>query len=246
MKPEQKTQQLYYDKETFKREDIYKNLRTQQLAYYTKEQKPSFCLGSDDFWDIFNDKEMKTLDVGCGGGELSERLLDRGFKNISLIDIEDVRCWDKAKELEEFKLCNVNFQKMPYEDETFDVVTSIGTLEHLENPFYFARECSRVLKKGGKLVMTMPNHFNVYSRRKFLLEGEFERFTITNDHFTALTKSVFAKCFYQYFNPEKEFFSAPHLKLLKYKKFLPRNKFFDKYFSANMGVILERLDETNK
>lgn len=59
----------------------------------------------------------------------------------------------------------------PIEDERFDFVSCIEGIEHLQDQFLFVRECHRVLKRGGKLVLSTPNILNLASRLKFLLSG---------------------------------------------------------------------------
>jgi len=60
---------------------------------------------------------------------------------------------------------------LPFGDESFDAVVCSEVLEHLENPYHLARECARILRDGGTLVITTPNILNVYSRLHFFLLG---------------------------------------------------------------------------
>lgn len=55
-------------------------------------------------------------------------------------------------------------ERLPFEASSFDGVVSIETIEHLENPWFFLREVSRVLRPGGFLVLTTPNVSSVFSR----------------------------------------------------------------------------------
>jgi ubiquinone/menaquinone biosynthesis C-methylase UbiE len=47
-------------------------------------------------------------------------------------------------------------ETLPFEDNSFDIVTMLAVLEHLEKPKEIVLEIARVLKKGGKLVLTVP------------------------------------------------------------------------------------------
>ncbi len=47
--------------------------------------------------------------------------------------------------------------EFPFNDNTFDTVVAGEILEHLENPFAFLKECKRVVKKGGRIIITTPN-----------------------------------------------------------------------------------------
>jgi len=50
-------------------------------------------------------------------------------------------------------------KKLPFKNETFDTIVLSGVIEHLENPLKALRECSRVLKKRGILLMETPNPY---------------------------------------------------------------------------------------
>jgi ubiquinone/menaquinone biosynthesis C-methylase UbiE len=61
--------------------------------------------------------------------------------------------------------------KLPFGDGSFDYLVSIEGIEHTENPFRFLRECTRVLKRGGKLYLTTPNVSSLQNRLLFLITG---------------------------------------------------------------------------
>ena len=52
--------------------------------------------------------------------------------------------------------CNLNTEKIPFNNEYFDNVVAGDVIEHLENPSYFLREVNRVLRKDGRLVLCTP------------------------------------------------------------------------------------------
>jgi len=62
-------------------------------------------------------------------------------------------------------------RKFPLEDEKFDFISCIEGIEHLEDQFQFVRECHRVLRPRGILVLSTPNILNLASRLKYLLTG---------------------------------------------------------------------------
>ena len=51
-------------------------------------------------------------------------------------------------------LCSAD--NIPVDDNTFDIVMLAEVIEHLENPIAVLNECYRVLKKDGKIVVTIP------------------------------------------------------------------------------------------
>lgn len=97
-------------------------------------------------------KNDRVLDVGCNAGETLNRLAKefgiRGFG----IDISD-KTIDIAQKHNTFnnQYTVGSADKLPYEDNYFDVVISQDVLEHLENPEDALSEMARVLKPKGKL-----------------------------------------------------------------------------------------------
>ena len=52
--------------------------------------------------------------------------------------------------------CDLNQESIPFEDETFDAVLAGDVIEHVESPSHFLREVNRVLKDGGKVIISTP------------------------------------------------------------------------------------------
>lgn len=61
--------------------------------------------------------------------------------------------------------------RLPYPDGTFDVACSIEVIEHLEDQFHFVRELHRIVRPGGRVLLTTPNLLNINSRLRFLRAG---------------------------------------------------------------------------
>jgi len=113
----------------------------------------------------------RVLDIPCGQGALADRLRKQGFK-IFCGDYDSDNYRIQGGHLLRLDLnCN-----LPYKDDTFDCVTSVEGIEHIENPHLLIREIVRVLKGGGHLVITTPNIMNIKSRLYFLLRSYFTDF----------------------------------------------------------------------
>jgi SAM-dependent methyltransferase len=67
----------------------------------------------------------------------------------------------------------VDMQKMPYEDESFDIIVHSDTLEHVENSVLGLKECYRILDKKGVMFYTIPIVYGRLSRRRDLLDDSF-------------------------------------------------------------------------
>jgi ubiquinone/menaquinone biosynthesis C-methylase UbiE len=100
----------------------------------------------------------KILDIGCGRGDFSRGFKDLGLK-VSCLD-KDVSLSGLRKELLEgieLKQADLERDKFPYSDESFDFVFSKSVLEHLANPEHFVSESRRVLKNGGREIIMVPD-----------------------------------------------------------------------------------------
>jgi 2-polyprenyl-6-hydroxyphenyl methylase / 3-demethylubiquinone-9 3-methyltransferase len=95
--------------------------------------------------------KSKVLDVGCGAGFLTNELARHGHEVTGIDASEDslrvARLYDETHSVE-YQVADA--YKLPFADQTFDVVTALDFLEHVENPAAAIAEMSRVLKPGGQ------------------------------------------------------------------------------------------------
>jgi 2-polyprenyl-3-methyl-5-hydroxy-6-metoxy-1,4-benzoquinol methylase len=105
------------------------------------------------------------LDAPAGEGQLAERMAAAGFDVIAL-DIEPAQSAAGF----EFRRADLS-QALPVADAEVDYVVSVEGIEHLERPFEFVRECRRVLRDKGLLIMTTPNISSLRSRWRWFLTG---------------------------------------------------------------------------
>lgn len=69
---------------------------------------------------------------------------------------------------------------IPFPDESFDAVTLREVIEHIKEPERAVKEIKRVLKKGGRVILTTPNYS---SPLLFLIENIYHRFFSEMKHY---------------------------------------------------------------
>ncbi len=97
-------------------------------------------------------RDMKVLDVGCGGGFTCEFLAERGAI-VAGLD-QSHKCIVAAQAHARTSGFEIDYQKgvaeeMPFGDRTFDVVVCVDVLEHVADLEQVVGEIGRVLKPGG-------------------------------------------------------------------------------------------------
>lgn len=112
---------------------------------------------------------MKILDVGCGSGFF---MLMFGGRLVGLDDAENVEVC-RRRGLQAYPV-NIERDRFPFKDETFDFTVCLEVLEHLENPKKLLGEIFRVLKPNGYLLISTPNNdMPIWRVRDFLLRFGF-------------------------------------------------------------------------
>jgi SAM-dependent methyltransferase len=136
------------------------------------------------------------LDLAAGTGAMSLRLRDLGYA-VTATDYvaENFRLHTSIP----FFRADLNGNFSDTREATFDAIVAAEIIEHLENPRHFARQCGKLLRSGGKLILSTPNVDNLASVVKFLRYGSFQwfgDFEYEHDgHITPLTQWQLAKCF---------------------------------------------------
>lgn len=97
----------------------------------------------------------KLLDVGCGSGRFLAWMRDLGWEVMGVEpDPEAVEVAQKQFGIDVYQGI---LEEAGFPAESFDVITMRHVLEHLTNPITTLKECQRVLKRGGKIVVLTPN-----------------------------------------------------------------------------------------
>ena len=104
-------------------------------------------------------RNIKILDIGCGGGLLSEPMTKLGATvtgiDASSKNIEIAKLHAKKNKLK-INYVNCSPEKLP-EQEKFDVILNMEIVEHVEDISLFLKSCSQLLKKEGLMFVATIN-----------------------------------------------------------------------------------------
>ena len=109
------------------------------------------------------------LEVGAGTGRDTDKLAGLGAVAIALdYSEESLALITRSLHQPVHIVCGDAF-RLPFPDETFDVVFHQGLLEHFKNPGEMLDEHIRVLKSGGVILVDVPQRYHYYTVLKHIL-----------------------------------------------------------------------------
>ncbi len=113
------------------------------------------------------------LDLACGTGAWLSRLQQHGFSEVLGTDRDEASFGlDRANHVPS----NLDAAYAETIGRTFDVITAIEIIEHVESPADFLREARKLINPGGYMFVTTPNVECIQSRLRFLLKGRLRGF----------------------------------------------------------------------
>jgi|GEM_PF-2572280 len=153
----------YLKKESEAWEDKWeKNISSRALKAYNYNMKIFKELG---YWEetgiatrkIASKKDYTVLDLGCGNGVSTNNI--KGQLVIGL-DLSESQLIKAKKDFTNKQFIVGDAIKLPFKDDSFDLVLAINLLHHIPNTEKVLEECWRVLKKGGHFLSVDPNFYN--------------------------------------------------------------------------------------
>ena len=157
-------------------EDLYRIWEKVPVNYYQKGIK------SNIFQQIWHEQKIENakkilsslkfnncLDVGCASGYMISEVA-KNFPNKNFWGIDS---FDKAIHYAKKHYRKINFkiamaEKLPFKDESFDLVIFYETIEHLPKPAKALQEIRRVLRPSGTLLLAMDSG-NIFFRIIWLI-----------------------------------------------------------------------------
>jgi len=109
---------------------------------------------------------LKILDIGCGSGRISKKLMKLGY-TVTGLDFSSEAIKKAVSHGVTAKQTNLD-EGIPERKETFDVVWAGDIVEHVFDPIGLLTESHRVLKKKGVMLITIPSDVGLISRIKML------------------------------------------------------------------------------
>jgi SAM-dependent methyltransferase len=98
----------------------------------------------------------RVLDLGCGTGETAAKLLRCGYEVWGMDLAEPMVSHARARHgTERFRVGDI--EHIPFPEDTFDGLVCLGVVEYLERDERALSEIRRVLKPGGRAVISTPN-----------------------------------------------------------------------------------------
>ena len=99
------------------------------------------------------DRRPRILDVGCGTG--ANLIMLSKYGDAEGVDVsEDALAFCRERGLDKVKLGAG--EELPYDDGTFDLVTALDVVEHMDDDLAGLSEMQRVLRPGGRVLLFVP------------------------------------------------------------------------------------------
>ena len=112
-------------------------------------------------------KTQNILDIPAGNGLLAARLRECGHRAV---------CADINREKPDYVYADLN-ERLPFADAEFDTCVCMEGIEHVIDPATLISELCRITRPGGRIILSLPNIQNVFSRVNFLCTGYFYQFS---------------------------------------------------------------------
>lgn len=129
-------------------------------------------------------EDRRVLDVACGEGYGTAMLAGAGATSAIGVDLDDASV-EHAKARYGLDFQSADVTRLPFEDESFDLVVSFETIEHVKDPEAMLAELRRVLTPSGLLVISTPNN------DEYLIDNEFHVHEYESAEFTELLRRHF-------------------------------------------------------
>jgi len=142
-----------------------------RIEYITENIKKNFKINSDKINYL---EGLKILDIGCGGGLISEPITRLGAKVTGIdaseknINVARIHAKESGLEIEYVNTSPENLKNF----ETYDVILNLEVVEHVDNVGLYIKSCRKLLKKNG-LMFTATLNRTLTSYVKAIIGAEY-------------------------------------------------------------------------
>ena len=136
-------------------------IRDQATAHFYRDPKQADCLSG-----------LRILDIGCGGGILSEPLARLGASMVgadpSEANIEVARSARRQEAASRSIIATTTAEDLADAGERFDIVLAMEVVEHVTDVDDFVRRCGEMVKPGGMMIAAthQPHHEELRARHR--------------------------------------------------------------------------------
>jgi SAM-dependent methyltransferase len=131
------------------------------------------------------------LDYGCGRGEFTEYLASLGFRAVG-VDLSPLAIRFNRRDFPHLEFVDLDGDRVPLADGSFDAVWSSEVIEHVYDVHAVFAEFARLLRTGGRLIITTPYHG--WLKNLLVITFGFERhFDVELQHIRFWTKRSLTK-----------------------------------------------------
>lgn len=123
------------------------------------------------FLQQYPEQNVKVLDLGAGHGAFTKDIYELGY------DVEACDLFPEHFYFDKVRCMKADLTAtLPYSDGYFDVVVAMEVTEHIVDHESFFKEINRILRPGGRLLVSTPNILSLKSRWRFFMSGFFYTF----------------------------------------------------------------------
>lgn len=108
------------------------------------------------------------LEIGCGKGRVSSNFVEKN--EVTGLDINKKMLKITKERYQDIKTVKGGAENLPFKDNKFDIVIAGMTFVHLPNPKRVLKECYRVLRVKGKLIVDFDNYNSLWRKYRRIIK----------------------------------------------------------------------------
>lgn len=146
------------------RPDLIRDLFEKEATYWwniSKREMVLALLGSMGFLKAHGEIGF-AVDIGCGGG-YTAKVFESHWYTVGIDLSREALQLCRRRGLR--RLCQVDMTgfSLPFKTGSLDLVLALDVIEHVEDDVHALKECQRILKGGGLLIVTVPAFMALWS-----------------------------------------------------------------------------------